>query len=133
MLIPLERRVDEPEFRRLLLKHFPQVGEEIAGDEGLVHLEMGALRRIADKAIAAGDFESLRDAYEFVGDLARHSSELDPNVLNAIHVSFLEHLDFENKQHGTKAKKMLPGVLLQMYEAQWAHNRQVINLAKRAD
>jgi hypothetical protein len=125
MLVPFEFKVDEPEFRRLLLKHFPEVSEEIEDDEGLVHLEMASLERLANCCIKSGDLNYLKRIYEFVGDLGRHQSEVDPDVINAIHVSFLEGLNFENKKNGEKAKTMLPPVLLRMWEAQMEHNRKI--------
>jgi hypothetical protein len=125
MLIPLERRVDEPEFRRLLLKHFPSLEVEVEDDAGLIHLEMAALERLANVYIKAGDFSGLKETYEFVGDLARHKKELHPDVLNAIHVSFLEGLNFENRKHGAEAKRLLPPVLTAMWKAQMEHNRKI--------
>ena len=97
MLVPFEFKVDEPEFRRLLLKHFPEVAEEIEGDEGLVHVEMSSLERLANSCIKSGDLDYLKKIYEFVGDLGRHQKEVEPNIINAVHVSFLEGLNFANK------------------------------------
>lgn len=125
MLVPFEARVDEPEFRRLLLRHFPQVAEEIRDDAGLVHLEMAALERLANRAIKSGDLAMLKRVYEFVSDMARHQSELHPDVINAIHVSFVEGLSFTSRVHGEEAKKLLPPVLAQMWEAQMEHNRRI--------
>ena len=125
MLIPLESFVDEAEFRRLLLKHFPELSTVVAEDAGLVHVEMGALQTCANRCIKTGDHAGLQRAYEFVGDLARHKAELHPDVLNAIHVSFLEGLNFENRKHGERAKALLPPVLRGMWEAQMEHNRKI--------
>ena len=125
MLVPFEFKVDEPEFRRLLLKHFPEVAEEIEDDEGLVHVEMSSLERLANSCIKNGDMDYLKKIYEFVGDLGRHEKEVEPNIINAVHVSFLEGLNFANKNHGEAAKKLLPPVLLSMWEAQMEHNRKI--------
>lgn len=125
MLIPFDKRVDAPEFRRLLLKHFPELEARIEDDEGLVHLEMGALETLANNAIKNGNFEKLMSTYEFIGDLSRHQSEVDSNIINAINVSFLEGLNFSNKSNGGQAKDMLPQVLKNMWEAQMEHNRKI--------
>jgi len=125
MLIPFEHTVDEPEFRRLLLDHFPELAEEIEDDSGLIHLEMSALERLANRSIKNGDFSTLRKLYEFVGDMARHRSEIHPDVVNAIHVSFLEGLNFANRGNGEEAKSLLPDVLLEMWDAQMEHNRKM--------
>ncbi|MEO1034297.1 MAG: hypothetical protein AAFX44_01940 [Pseudomonadota bacterium] len=123
--MPFESKVDEPEFRRLLLQYFPEVADEIEDDAGLVHLEMASLERLANQAIQGGDFITLRRVYEFISDMARHRSEVDPTVINAIHVSFLEGLNFGNKANGDEAKRLLPSVLVKMWEAQMEHNRKI--------
>ena len=125
MLVPFEHTVDEPELRRLLLDHFPELANEIEDDSGLVHLEMSALERLANRSIKSGDISTLKRTYEFVGNMARHLSEVHPDVVNAIHVSFLEGLHFANKNHGEKAKALLPAVLLKMWNAQMDHNRKI--------
>jgi len=125
MLIPFVNNVDEQEFRKLLLQHFPELSEEIEGDEGLVHLEMGTLESLANSFIKCGDLEGLKKTYEFIGDLARHQTEVHPDVINAIHVSFLEGLNFDNKKNGEAAKSLLPKVLLDMWNTQMEHNRKI--------
>jgi hypothetical protein len=125
MLVPFKFKVDEPEFRRLLLMYFPEVAEEIEDDEGLIHLEMSSLERIANCCIKSGDMDYLKKIYEFVGDLGRHEKEVDPEIINAINVSFLEGLNFENNNYGETAKRLLPPVLLSMWQAQMAHNRKI--------
>ena len=124
MLIPLEKYVDTKELERLLIKHFPEISEYVREDPGLVHLQMGNLERLANTFIKAGDLDGLARTYEFVADLARHRSEIHPHVLNAIHVSFLEGLNFENRAHGADAKDLLPPVLEEMWEDQMEHNRK---------
>ena len=125
MLVPFEFRVDEPELRRLLIKHFPEISEEVEEDAGLVHLQIGTLARLANSAIKSGEFELLNKTYEFIHDLSRHQKELSPEIINAIHVSFLEHLNFGNKNNGASAKEMLPPIMLKMWEAQMEHNRKI--------
>ena len=125
MLIPFEHTVDEAEFRRLLLDHFPELAEEVEDDHGLVHLQMGVLERLANRSIKSGDFATLGKIYEFVADMARHQSEVHPSVVNAIHVSFLEGLNFTNRSYGEQAKSLLPDVLLDMWNAQMEHNHRI--------
>lgn len=108
-----------------MLKHFSELAEEIKDDAGLVHAEMSSLERLANRAIKSGDFSSLRYIFEFISDIARHRSEVDANVINAINVSFLEGLSFSNKSHGDEAKQFLPPVLLEMWRAQMEHNRRI--------
>ncbi|MES9853611.1 MAG: hypothetical protein ABW170_17480 [Candidatus Thiodiazotropha sp. L084R] len=107
------------------MKHFPEVSEEIEDDEGLIHLEMGSLERLVNHCIENESFDYLNKIYEFIGDLARHQREVEPGIINAINVSFLEGLNFDNRKNGEKAKKLLPPVLLQMWKAQMEHNRKI--------
>jgi len=125
MLIPLQSKVDEPEFRKLLLEHFPELSEEIEDDEGLVHLQMGRLEGLANRCIKAGDLPYLKKIYEFIDDLARHQSEVHSDVINAMHVSFLEGLNFENKVHGETAKSMLTPAMQKMWDSQMEHNQKM--------
>lgn len=125
MLEPFDFKIDEPEFRRLLLKHFPEVEEEVEDDEGLIHLEMSSLERLANSCIKNGNLDYLRKIYEFIGDISRHQKNVEPYVINAVHVSFLEGLNFANKQYGEEAKRLLPEVLLSMWESQMEHNRKI--------
>jgi len=81
--------------------------------------------RLAIQSIKSGDISTLKRTYEFVGDLGRHISEVQPDVVNAIHVSFLEGLHFANKNHGEQAQSLLPAVLLEMWNAQMEHNRKI--------
>lgn len=86
---------------------------------------MSSLERLANSCIKSGEMNYLKKIYEFVGDLGRHQSEIDPSIVNAVHVSFLEGLNFANKKHGESAKALLPPVLLSMWEAQMEHNRKI--------
>lgn len=125
MLIPLESNVDAPELEQLLVKHFPEIRSLVQEDSGLVHLQLGSLEALANRFIKAGDFRNLGRTFEFISDLARHRSEISSDILNAIHVSFLEGLNFENRIHGEKAKAMLPPVLAEMWSAQMEHNKRI--------
>src|SRR6266508_331396 len=125
MLVPLQNLVDEREFRRLLIKHFPELEAEVMADVGLLHMEMAALERLANRSIQTGNLQQLKKTFEFAGDLARHQKELHPDVINAIHVSFLEGLNFANADYGGEAKALLPPVLLEMWNAQMEHNRKI--------
>ena len=117
--------LDEAAFRAAVVEEFPQLRTDVDGFEDLTHLVTGALERLANEFIRAGDLQELQGIFEFVAYLARHSSQLHPNVLNALHVSFLEGLQFEHPRHGKAAKAALPPVLRQMWEAQMEHNRKI--------
>ena len=125
MIIPIEKLVDDKCFRELLIVFFPEIETDIEDDEVILHMEMSALERLANQYIKSGNFTGLNRTYDFIGDLARHQKDVHPDVINAMNVSFLEGLDFENENNGEKAKELMPRVLLQMWDAQYEHNKKI--------
>lgn len=93
MSILLTSKVNGLELTKLIAQHFPILREEIEENDGLVHIQMGSLECLANTSIKSGDLEILKQIYEFVSDLARHEKELEPSIINAINVSFLEGLN----------------------------------------
>ena len=99
--------VDREAFVAMLAEHYPAVTADI--DEcmhGLLHLEMGQLARAAQAAISDEDSSAVREHFQFIDEVYRGAT---PEVKNAVHVSYLEHLSFDGK-HGKriKAREMLP-------------------------
>lgn len=98
--------VDREAFIVMLTERYPAVAADI--DEcarGLLHLEMGTLARVAQAAISDEDTAAVREHFRFIGEVYRQAT---PEVKNAVHVSYLEHLSFDGK-HGKriKAREML--------------------------
>lgn len=98
--------VDREAFMIMLTERYPAVAADI--DEcaqGLLHLEMGTLARVAQAAISDEDTAAVREHFRFIGEVYRRAT---PEVKNAVHVSYLEHLSFDGK-HGKriKAREML--------------------------
>ena len=114
-----------PDVWRRIKVEFPELAEVIEYDKDSVHLSLGELEKSANQAIARGDFLALERIYAFVLGLASEADNLHPDVLNAIHVSFLESLNFGHTRNGEKAKDLLPAVLKGMWERQMAHNRSL--------
>lgn len=82
-----------------LRKRFPEILNEIDDgiSTGLLHLEISALSHFAQESINAENKENVRRCFDFA-DWAHETG--DPNVVNAINVSFLEHLSFsDSKKH----------------------------------
>ena len=98
--------VDRETFIVMLTERYPVVSADI--DEcarGLLHLEMGALARAAQAAISDEDTVAVREHFRFIDEIYRRAT---PEVKNAIHVSYLEHLSFDGKHSKrVKAKEML--------------------------
>jgi hypothetical protein len=80
--------ISHGEFIGMLGSEFPEV---VAGidqyQRGLLHPEMGAFRRTVEEAIDSGRLWAAERYFRFV---ERVLSEADPDVRNAIEVSFLE-------------------------------------------
>ncbi len=102
--------VDRDAFVAMLAARYPAVTADI--DEcmhGLLHLEMGQLAKAVQSAISYEDSEAVREHFQFIDEVYRRAT---PEVKNAVHVSYLEHLSFDGK-HGKriKAREMLsPGL-----------------------
>jgi hypothetical protein len=108
VLVENPNRLAHAKFVQLVLAEFPQLHEELAEAEGLLHLEMGALSRFAQKAIEHNDSYTLTRCYELLAGIMKTAPS---EVENAIHVSFLENLNFESSPYGGEARSLLPPVL----------------------
>lgn len=83
----------EPEVWAEMSRRFPWVAEELDGIcEGLLHLEFGALRRGVERAADTNDTQTARTILEFVEELLAKPDAIEPEVRNAIDVSFVEDL-----------------------------------------
>ena len=108
ILVENPNRLAQAKFEQLVLAEFPQLHEEFAEAEGLLHLEMATLSRLAQKAIEHNDSDTLMRCYELLaGTMKTAPSE----VGNAIRFSFLEHLNFESSPYGAEARRLMPPVL----------------------
>jgi len=109
VLVENPNRLAQAKFVQLVLAEFPQLHEEFAEAEGLLHLEMGTFSRFAQKAIDHNDLDTLKRCYGLLaGIMETAPSEVD----DAIHISFLEHLNFERSPYGAEARRLLPPVLM---------------------
>ena len=97
--------MDKDKFVQLALAEFPQLNEELAEEDVLLHLQMAAFSRLAQAAIERNDPDTLVKCYGFLAEVMKSAT---PDVENAIYVSFLENLDFESSPDGAEAKRLLP-------------------------
>jgi hypothetical protein len=102
-------RLDKDKFVHLAVTEFPQLRDEFAEEDGLLHLQMAAFSRFAQTAIDGNDLNVLVRCYAF---LAEAMKSVTSDVENAIYVSFIENLDFDSSPYGAEAKRLLPPVLL---------------------
>ena len=85
---------------------FPELSSILDEDAGLFYLQVGSLARCTQAAIDDGHREEVKRQFEFVrkADLAG-----DREVQNALGVSYLEHLNFQDgKRHRSWAWDLLP-------------------------
>ncbi len=76
------------EFLMRLASDFPSVIKEISKNEtGLLHLEVAAFRRATEQAIDNGRRWEAEKHFRWVEELL---SEAGPELLNALHVSYLK-------------------------------------------
>jgi hypothetical protein len=115
----------QSDFVRLALAEFPSLTEELEEADGLLHLQMHAFTRVMQRAKAAADWATYRRGVHLAAQLW---SRPDTNLLNALNVSFLEHLDFEGL-HGPEAWKCLTSELQHGWQAMKAYNDRVASLS----
>lgn len=122
VLVENPDRVNEAKFLELALAEFPSLGEEFAEVEGLFHFQMAAFSRLAKVAINRNDLVTLKRCYALLEEVAKSATF---GVKNAIHVSFLENIDFESSPYGAEAKRLLPPLLSKMLAELEAHWQQI--------
>ncbi|HEX3313554.1 MAG TPA: hypothetical protein VHR72_01630 [Gemmataceae bacterium] len=102
----MSERIDHPRFIALLTEQFPDVVSAIDDCScGLLHLEMATLARATQAAIDIQDKASVVRHFKFVEEVLGDAA---PDVENAIYVSYLENLRFEDRKAApTKARDLL--------------------------
>jgi hypothetical protein len=95
------------DFERLVLEEFPSLREDFEEWEGLMYLQMMEFMLFTQEAAAAKQHETLERCLRLAD---RFMAEGDPNLWNALHVSFLEHLPLEGEVHRTLRQAMSPSL-----------------------
>ena len=101
------------DFARLAAAEFPELREELDEHRDLLHLQMHALQRFAQRAQRERDWVLYRRIMLFADRLWQRA---DDNLRNALNVSFLEHLTFDGPQ-GIKAWSYLSSGLQEGWHA----------------
>lgn len=79
------------DFIAAALEALPEAREDLESFDGLPYVQIGCLAEIAQRAKGAGDWTKYLQVVNLVD---RFLPIADGDLSNAIHVSFLEHLDF---------------------------------------
>jgi hypothetical protein len=100
--------MDAIKFRNLVTQEFPELREEF-DDHGndLLHLQMMEFQIFTQNAIEARSSDVVRKSFEIIATGLKGG---DTALLNAIYVSFLEHLDFRSEA-GKEAFLLMPDEL----------------------
>jgi hypothetical protein len=115
------------DFVRLALAAFPELREEIEEYSDLLHLQMHAFERRMGRAKKEGDWASYARGMALAHELW---SRPDDELLNALNVSFLEHLDFEGA-NGAEAWRHLSPELQQGWKEMQAYMAELAALARK--
>lgn len=93
---------------------FPELVKDINSEYGLLHLEMHVLHEFVQQQIDNENIENVKKAFQII---ERHYKNGNGALVNAIIVSFLEHLDLgASKGKDSWALKLLPQSLRSPYD-----------------
>ena len=103
------------EFLKELKQLFPQLRSSVNQQHGLMHLEVHEFERFVNSRIAEGDRESVAKAFQFLDRVLKNGSS---ELKNAVAVSFLEHMNFEDGRVARSwAARLMPPLVSECYES----------------
>ncbi len=91
-------------FAQLVCESFPVLKDEIEEDAGLLHLQMATLRRFGEEAAQTGDLQAARRCVAFVDEIF---ADCDSNVRDAVCVSFVENIGYEDSLYKLLTPKLM--------------------------
>jgi hypothetical protein len=92
-------------------------------NEGLLHLQVAEFSRVAQKAIDDGDKAKLAKIYVLFKFLFLNGS---PELINALNVSFLEHLNVsDGKKKRAWAYAAMPPLMKKAFDEMAEYNRRI--------
>lgn len=120
---PANHMYDGVETIRYIESQFPVISADLHDEvvEGLLHPQMGVFSRLAQSAIDEGDLELWRAITAVFMEVWRNCS---PEVANALNVSFLEHLHFEDEKIARSwAYRAMPEQMRRTWDEMEEYNR----------
>lgn len=109
--------INREQMAKLLIDEFPSIEEDITEDflRGLAHLEVAVFARYTNAQIESHNESELARCFEVAHKLLVDG---DDDLDNAIHVSYLELLDLDDRVTDRSwARRMMSEPLLSGYEA----------------
>jgi hypothetical protein len=110
------------EFLKALLTEFPEIREDIELCDGLPYMEMRAFATFTQNAKGAASWDVYGRAVRLAAGSLR---DADNELRNELHVSYLEHLDFEGPT-GPEAWSLLPTELQRAWHDIISYNEQLL-------
>jgi len=102
---------------------FPELAEELHDEDGLLHLQVAVFSRLAQQAIDDGDKTKFAKVCELFKFLFLNGS---PELINALNVSFLEHLNVtDGKKKRAWAYVAMPPLMKKAFEEMAEYNRRL--------
>jgi len=103
-------KIDHPTLIEMLSNEFPEIVQAFDEIEtGLLHLEMASFARTTKKALDEGRFSQVQKYFVFMD---RVRKKADPDVENAIDVSFIENLAYDEvNENRLQAIRSMPTTL----------------------
>jgi hypothetical protein len=104
---------------------FPHLTAELRDDlvNGLLHCQIAVLSRYAQDVIDRGDEKSWRQITQLFAEIWR---QCDPDVTNALNVSFLESLNFtDGRKKRSWAYAAMPAQMKTAWDAMEEYNRKL--------
>ena len=112
--------IDRETMIEILIKELPDIEEDITDETwaGLTHLEISSFARYTQNQVDARDESELKRCFEIARTLML---EGDESIQNAMHVSYLEHLNLrDGKIRRNWALELMPGPLMSGYREIWS-------------
>ncbi len=101
------------EFYEQLLIRYPELEEDVECNEGLLHIDMGCLQRLAESLCKERKLKEAESCFSWVNlFFCRSKNEL----LNAINVSFLEYFEYYDSLSNEEFEKLMPVELFRGYK-----------------
>ena len=115
-------RLHRSEFLRQAKELFPDLRPALNREYGLLNLEMHVFCDFVQAAIDAGDRERVTKAFAFCGKLLAQGNS---DMVNALTVSLLEHLNFEDGQKPRSwARPLMSPALAKQHQHIVQYNRE---------
>ena len=104
------------EFLKLFKQEFPELTNDVNAEQGLLHFEVGVLKKYDQRAIYDGDREKFLKCVQLAEAVYRKGNAA---LKDAIDVSFVEELEFtpSPKSNYAWAWEIMPNTLKSLYVA----------------